>query len=384
MKITGTFNKSEQYFVVTGENVFVELDQFLNDFCNRPFRTFILVDENTRHHCLPILLSHSVILKNSEILEIPSGEKNKSIESAVQLWNTLLTKHADRHSLLINLGGGVISDLGGFIASTFHRGIPYINIPTTLMAQVDAAIGGKTGLNFGSIKNQVGTFYSPKTVIIHTGFLKTLSKEHIANGFAEIIKYALIEDVILWNKLEKLHLNDHIVNILSNDLSWEELVDRSIKIKYDIIQKDFHEENIRKLLNFGHTFGHALEAMSMKDFNPGLNHGHAVAMGIIFESYLSFKQTGLAIEDLNSIVSLILSNYEYFPIQDSNSGQLIEFMSHDKKNKDHNIYFTLLQRPGKAIIDQRCDNELIQDALKYYYQLRYQTEIHEDGYRKKG
>ena len=384
MKITGTFNKSEQYFVVTGENVFVELDQFLNDFCIRPFRTFILVDENTRHHCLPILLSHSIILKNSEILEIPSGEKNKSIESAVQLWNTLLTKHADRHSLLINLGGGVISDLGGFIASTFHRGIPYINIPTTLMAQVDAAIGGKTGLNFGNIKNQVGTFYSPKTVIIHTGFLKTLNKEHIANGFAEVIKYALIKDVILWKKLEKLHLNDHIVNLSSNDLSWEELVDQSIKIKYDIIQEDFHEENIRKLLNFGHTFGHALEALSMKDFNPGLNHGHAVAMGIIFESYLSFKQTGLANEDLNSIVSLILSNYEYFPIQDSSSGQLIEFMSHDKKNKDHNIYFTLLQRSGKAIIDQRCDNELIQDALKYYYQLRYQTEIHEDGYRKKG
>ncbi len=370
MKITGTFNKSEQFFVVTGENVFIELEQFLNDFCILPVRIFILVDENTRHHCLPILLSHSVILKNAEIIEIPSGEKNKSIETAVQLWNALMERRADRHALLINLGGGVISDLGGFISSTFQRGIPYINIPTTLMAQVDAAIGGKTGLNFGDIKNQVGTFYNPKAVFIHSGFLKTLSKDHIANGFAEVIKYALIEDAILWNKLEKLLLHESILKIPSNNLLWEKLVDRSIKIKYDIIVNDFHEENIRKLLNFGHTFGHALEAMSMRNFNPGLHHGHAVAMGIIFESYLSFKQTGLANEDLNSIVSLILLNYEYFPIQDSGSEQLIEFMSHDKKNKDHNIYFTLLQRPGKAIIDQRCDSELIQDALEYYHQLR--------------
>jgi len=370
MKITGTFNKSEQYFVVTGENVFVELEQFLNDFCIRPVRIFILVDENTRHHCLPTLLSHSVILKNAEILEIPSGEKNKSTESAIKLWNTIMTKHASRHSLMINLGGGVISDLGGFIASTFQRGIPYINIPTTLMAQVDASVGGKTGLNFRDIKNQIGTFYNPKAVFIHSGFLKTLSKDHIANGFAEIIKYALIEDAILWNKLEKLLQHESILQIPSNDFSWEELVDRSIKIKYDIIVNDFHEGNIRKLLNFGHTFGHALEAMSMRNFNPGLHHGHAVAMGIIFESYLSFKQTGLTKEDLNSIVSLILSNYEYFPIQDSSSEQLIEFMSHDKKNKDHNICFTLLHRPGKAIIDQQCDWELIQDALKYYHQLR--------------
>ena len=369
MKITGTFNKSEQYFVVTGENVFAELEQFLNNFYILPVRIYILVDENTRHYCLPILLSHSVILKNAEIIEIPSGEKNKSIETAVQLWNALMERRTDRHALMINLGGGIISDLGGFIASTFQRGIPYINIPTTLMAQVDAAVGGKTGLNFRDLKNQVGTFYNPKAVFIHSGFLKTLSEDHIANGFAEVIKYALIEDAILWNKLEKLLLHESILKIPSNNLLWEKLIDRSIKIKYDIIVNDFHEENIRKLLNFGHTFGHALEAWSLRDFNPGIHHGHAVAMGIIFESYLSFKQTGLANEDLNSIVSLILLNYEYFPIQDSSSEQLIEFMSHDKKNKDHNICFTLLQKPGKAIIDQQCDSELLRDALKYYQQL---------------
>jgi 3-dehydroquinate synthase len=384
MKIKGKNTGSEQFVIVTGENVFTELDKFLRDFNIHPVRTFILVDENTRHHCLPVLLSRSEFLKNSEIIEIPSGEKNKSIGTAIQLWNALMTRHADRHSLLINLGGGVISDLGGFIASTFQRGIPYINLPTTLMGQVDAAIGGKTGLNFSDIKNQIGTFYNPKAVFVHTGFLKTLHKGQIANGFAEVIKYALIEDAILWKKLENLRRNDRFFKIPSNDLSWEELVDRSINIKYDIIEKDFHEQNLRKLLNFGHTFGHALEALSMKNPDHGLDHGHAIAMGIILESYLSFKKAGLTHEDLTSIVTFILSNYEYFPIEDSSSGNLIEFMAHDKKNRDQKICFTLLQRPGKAIIDQWCDNEMIHYALKYYHQLENQTELHENSYRKKG
>lgn len=384
MKITGKYNISEQYFVVTGENVFPELDQFLRDFYSGPARIFILVDENTRHYCLPVLHSNSMILQGTEIIEIPSGEKNKSIDSAVQLWKELMTRHADRGSLLINLGGGVISDLGGFIASTFQRGISYINIPTTLMAQVDASIGGKTGINFGNSKNQVGTFCSPKCVFIHTSFLKTLTKDHIVNGFAEIIKYALINDAILWNKLVNLQRQDGKSEILSNDFSWEEIIDRSIKIKYHIIEKDFHEENTRKFLNFGHTFGHALEALSMKSYTTGLDHGHAVAMGIIVESYLSFKKTGLANNDLNAIVSLILSNYKYIPIQDSDTDQLFEFMSHDKKNRDQKICFTLLQKPGKAVIDQQCEHELILDAMSYYNQLGHHPDLHENNYSKKG
>ena len=369
MKFTGKYNKTEHYFLVTGDHVFIELNQFLADFSNVSKRVFILVDENTRFHCLPVLLTQSVILKDAEIIEVPAGEKYKTIETAVYLWNELMYRHVDRHALLINLGGGVISDIGGFIASTFQRGIPYINIPTTLMAQADAAIGGKTGLNFGAVKNQIGTFYQPQAVFIHAGFLKTLKKEQITNGFAEIIKYALIEDTIMWENLKKLHMNDLLMNISSGDLSLEELVDRSVKIKYEIVENDFQDEDKRKLLNFGHTFGHALEALSMKDFNHGLDHGHAVALGIILESWLSFKLTGLAEDDLNSIASLILSNFEYYPVHEASTDQLIELMSHDKKNHDRKFCFTLLQRPGKAIIDQNCDNEIIFGALDYYRSL---------------
>jgi 3-dehydroquinate synthase len=373
MKLTGKYNKSEQYFVVSGENVFSELDKFLTDNYRSPARVFILVDENTRHYCLPVLHTHTTVLENAEIIEIPSGEKNKTIGTAVWLWNEFISRHADRHSLLVNLGGGVISDLGGFIASTYQRGIHYINIPTTLMAQADAAIGGKTGLNFGDIKNQVGTFYHPQAVFIHAGFLKTLKKEHILNGFAEVIKYALIEDTLMWDRLDKLNLHDLLQNMSVGDLSWGELVERSVKIKYDIVERDFHEENSRKLLNFGHTFGHALEALSMKDNNGGLHHGHAVALGILFESWLSFKLAGLPEGEMRSIVTLILSNYEYYPIDRSNNEQLIEIMSHDKKNHDRKLCFTLLQRPGKAIIDQYCDNEIIADALAYYRSLGDKT-----------
>jgi 3-dehydroquinate synthase len=369
MKLTGKYDTTKSYFILTGEFVFTELDKFLTEASGRSARFFILADENTREHCLPILLSQCLILKDAEIIGIPSGEKNKSIETAVHLWRELMKRHADRQTLLINLGGGVISDLGGFVASTFQRGIPYINIPTTLMAQTDAAIGGKTGLNLGDVKNQVGTFQFPEAVFIHDGFLKTLPKQHIKNGFAEIIKYALIEDSVMWAKLRKLNLHDLLLGMGAGDLSLGELVERSIKIKYDIVEKDFHEEHSRKLLNFGHTFGHALEAFSMKDSEEGLHHGHAVALGILFESWLSFRLTGLPEDDMKSIQSMILSNYNYFPVDGSDSDRLIEIMAHDKKNHDRKLCFTLLQRPGKAIIDQYCEVDLIYEVLNFYRSL---------------
>lgn len=356
---------------MTGENVFRELDQFLSELTIDPAGIFILVDENTRHHCLPILLSRSGILKKADIIDTPSGEKSKSIEFAIQLWDSLLSRHANRHSLLINLGGGVISDIGGFVASTFQRGIPYMNIPTTLLAQVDASIGGKTAINFREIKNQVGTFYHPQAVFIHTGFLKTLPEDHIANGFAEVIKYALIEDIILWENIKKLHMKELLLKMPADDLSWDEIVERSVKIKYDIVERDFHEDDSRKLLNFGHTFGHALEAFSGTENKKALHHGHAVAMGIIFESWLSFKRTGLSEKDLTLIVSLILANFDHYPIDEAGSGRLIELMSHDKKNRDQKLCFTLLERPGKAITDQQCSVELIYEALNYYQQFTY-------------
>ena len=265
----------------------------LGEFRPVPSKIFILVDENTRFHCLPELLSRSTFLTHAAILEIPSGEEHKSIETAVHLWKDLMQNCAGRHSLLVNLGGGVISDLGGFVASTYHRGIPYVNIPTTLMAQVDAAIGGKTGLNIGGVKNQAGTLCLPKAVFICNGFLKTLEKTDIANGFAEIIKYALIGDPVMWDKIKRLPLNDLLFKMPSGDAVLTELTERSIKIKHDIVEQDFREKNVRKVLNFGHTFGHALETLSMRDGNTPLSHGQAVAMGMLFEGRLSFKLTGL-------------------------------------------------------------------------------------------
>ena len=373
MKLTGKYQTTESCFILTGEDVFTELCKFLDAAREGSARFFIHVDENTREHCLPVLLSQCSLLKDAEIIQIPSGERNKSIETAARLWNELMLRHAGRRDRLINLGGGVISDLGGFVASTFQRGIPYINIPTTLMAQTDAAIGGKTGLNFGDVKNQVGTFQLPEAVFIHEGFLKTLPKQHIKNGFAEIIKYALIRDSVMWIKLKKLNLHDLLLNMGAGDLDLGELVDRSVKIKYDIVEQDFQEEHSRKLLNFGHTFGHALEAFSMKDTNDGLHHGHAVAMGILFESWLSFRLAGLPEDDLQSIRSLIMSNYDYFPVDVADSDRLIEIMAHDKKNHDRKLCFTLLQRPGKAIIDQYCEMEVINEALNFYRSLGDRT-----------
>ncbi|MCX6252636.1 MAG: 3-dehydroquinate synthase [Bacteroidetes bacterium] len=370
MKISGKVNGSEEWVIITGDMVFTELNEFLKEYCVNPGGIFILVDENTKQYCLPILLSDSSCLEYAVILETKSGERNKNQETLLFLWNRMIEKRADRHSLLINLGGGVLSDLGGFLASTFKRGISFINVPTTLMAQADAAIGGKTGINLGNIKNQIGTFHSPIAVFIYPGFLKTLPYQEVKSGFAEIIKTGLIADKALWERTMAINLTGNFID-LQGDNFLEDLINQSVRIKNDIVQKDFYEENERKKLNFGHTFGHALESLSMKKPGNELSHGNAVALGIIPASYLSFRYSGLPREEMQSIISMILGNYNYFPIGNGNEEEMVELMIQDKKNISGEIYFVLLEKIGKAIINQQLSRSQIMEAISFYQQLKF-------------
>src|SRR6201996_7996258 len=269
------------------ENTLAELVNFINK--GNYSRFFVLTDENTGKHCLPLIRKYIDNLDNFDIIEINAGEENKNIDFCVGVWKMLIDFSADRQSLLINLGGGVISDLGGFSASTYKRGIDFVHVPTTLLSQVDASVGGKTGIDLDNIKNIIGTFTQPKAVFIAYDFLKTLPPRQILSGLAEMLKHGLITDAAFWNDLK------------NSDLSFpgEELIYKSIQIKNKVVLEDPKEMGIRKSLNFGHTIGHAVETNSLlHDENP-LTHGEAIAIGMICESYLSHKKTGLGSNELD-------------------------------------------------------------------------------------
>ena len=295
----------------------------------------ILVDENTKKHCLPTFLGENPQLNNSIIIEIKSGEENKNIATCNYIWQQLTNHNFNRNSLLINLGGGVIGDMGGFCASTYKRGIDFMQIPTTLLAMVDASVGGKLGIDFDSFKNQVGLFANPEKVIINPVFLNTLSENQIKSGFAEVVKHALISDKELWNNLTKTDFQD---------LIWEEVIAHSIAIKNKIVLNDPKEKGKRKKLNFGHTFGHAIESYYLQKGTP-VFHGEAIALGMLLES----KMSDLTDLEKREITTYILSNFALPHNPDKN--QLIEFMQNDKKNKDVKINFSLLKGIGNCSID---------------------------------
>lgn len=319
---------------------------------------FILVDQNTIVHCLPYLIAEVKSLKNAEIIEIESGEQNKNIKVCIELWKVLGEYQANRKSVIINLGGGVICDIGGFVASTFKRGIEFINIPTTLLAQVDASVGGKTGIDFNNFKNEIGVFNNPSAVIVNPYFLKTLSKKEYLSGFAEIIKHALIADLAYWEKILKTELSDEV--------GIAELVKQSIAIKRKVVESDPHEKGLRKILNFGHTIGHALESYFLEKNESIVLHGEAVAAGMICEAYLSFRKNKLTKNDLDKICTYILPLYKEITFKKEDEIRLIELMLHDKKNESKNITFTLLSKIGKASINKTCSASLIRDSFKYY------------------
>ena len=335
------------------------LTEVLKDFQNR--KTFVLVDENTKKHCLPVIANIDQI-KNSEFIESESGEKNKNIRSLEKAWTILTKNGADRTSLLINLGGGIIGDLGGFAASTFKRGIDFINIPTTLLSQVDASVGGKTGVNFLGLKNEIGVFNHPKYVIIDSSFNRTLDKRNILSGWAEMLKHTIIFDEKDWENLISYDIKQTGFNELN------QLIVRSVSIKNYFVEKDPKEKGIRKALNFGHTFGHAFESLFMNSENEIL-HGEAVAHGIICELYLSRQICNFSSKKLDNIVSYLMKTYNKLKVNDTDYEKIIDLIGHDKKNEGLNINFTLLEDFGKIKINQNCDRGIITETLNWYKNL---------------
>lgn len=304
-----------------------------------PSKIFILVDENTHTHCLPLFLANLETTAPFEILEIEPGEEMKSIASATMLWEILLEYEADRNAVMINLGGGVITDLGGFVSSTFKRGIDFVHIPTTLLAMVDASIGGKTGIDLGIAKNMVGTFSSVKGVFIEPGFLKTLPDEELMSGFAEMLKHGLIADEKHWKSLVSLsELNHEGLSPFILD---------SVQIKKSIVERDPKEKNERKLLNFGHTIGHAIESFHLQKGKPIL-HGFAVAMGMYWEAKLAYRAHILSAQDFSEVEDRLFRLYPFIAGSELSLDTLLPLMRLDKKNQSEKIGFIALEKIGKA------------------------------------
>ncbi len=321
-------------------------------------KLFILVDEHTRELCLP-LISGLECLKDANIITIGSEDIHKNLETLAYVWTALGNLGATRHSLLINLGGGMVTDLGGFAASTFKRGIQYINIPTTLLAMVDASVGGKTGINFNGLKNEIGVFSPAEYVLIDTAFLKSLDTQNLLSGYAEMLKHGIISTTEHWSELLNFDMNSIDYQAL------QALVAHSVNIKEDIVSKDPFEKNIRKALNLGHTIGHAFESLALENNRPVL-HGYAVAWGIICEIYFSHIRVGFPKDKLRQTIQFIKGNYGVLTFDCKQYDRLYEFMTHDKKNSAGIINFTLMGEIGDIRINQSANKEEIFEILDFY------------------
>ena len=335
-------------------NLNKDLKRIISEYDNE--KKIILTDNNCKKLCLPIIAD--IIDDNFKIFEINSGEEFKSINTVQKIWNFLLQNNFNRHSLMINLGGGMVTDIGGFAASTFKRGMSFINIPTSLLAQVDASIGGKTGINYGGLKNEIGVFNQADYVIISNTFLKTLSKSEFLSGFAEMLKHALICEEKHFNELFDFFINNYKKNNFSQIT---DLIIKSVNIKKHFVKKDIFDTGVRKTLNFGHTFGHAFESL----FNLKLKHGEAVAQGIICELFLSAKKLNFDKNKLEQINSMIKKIFGVLFIPDEDFEAVYSLMKHDKKNTNNVINCVLLEGIGKPKIDQELSKNEVYNALKY-------------------
>ena len=322
--------------------------------CERD-RLFILVDVNTQHYCLPLVRDMSC-LQGAQVIAIGATDENKTLQTLTEVWTALQQGGATRHSLMVNLGGGMVTDLGGFAASTFKRGLNYINIPTTLLAMVDASVGGKTGINFGGLKNEVGVFSNASSVILDTTFLKTLDDENLLSGYAEMLKHGLISNEEHWAELLSVGLDE------PGRLG--ELVSKSVAVKERIVEQDPTEKGLRKALNLGHTVGHAFESLALQR-KPVL-HGYAVAYGLICELYLSAIKTGFPVDKMRQTVSFIREHYGQMAITCDDYPTLLGMMTHDKKNVAGEINFTLLGGIGDIRINQTATKKEIMEALDFY------------------
>lgn len=343
--------------VFYGQNAYKKLNSYLSE--NKASKIFILVDSNTHNYCLSAFMSKLKTESPIEVIEIDAGEEHKNLETCLQVWNVLSELGADRKSLMLNLGGGVVTDLGGFVASCFKRGISYINIPTTLLAMVDASVGGKTGVDLGNLKNQIGVINNSQMVLIDSTFLESLPANEMRSGLAEILKHGLIRDEKYWNKLTAL-----------SDLNLEDLdgiIKESVNIKEEIVTRDPEEKNLRKTLNYGHTLGHAIESYFLSHpEKPTLLHGEAVAAGMILATYISSELKGFPQKKLREVTTSILDMYGKVKFEQEDIGEIIELMKFDKKNEYGKINFVLLEDIAKPHIDCLVPNEVIYKAFEFY------------------
>ena len=313
-------------------------------------KTFLLLDENTDKYCLHVL--NDIDFQYAIKIIIPSGEHNKNIDTVQFIWSKLVENHADRKSLLINIGGGMVTDIGGFAASCYQRGIDFINIPTTLLGMIDAAVGGKTGIDFQGLKNQIGVFSQPLAVVILFEFLETLPQRELLSGLAEIIKYGFIVD--------KIFLEAKLQNNLVNPV----LIKKAIEVKNEITRNDVNEKSLRKILNFGHTIGHALETYLIENHKE-IRHGEGVAMGMLSALYLSEKYCNLDHKWTSFYKELYAKTFNRFDLNGIPVEALMEIMQHDKKNEGGDIRFVLIEDIGKPIYDVVVNPEDIEDSIKY-------------------
>lgn len=348
---------STNYSIVFNENAYSELNLFLHK--QHYSKLFILVDENTNEHCLPQFLPHLSTEIPIEIIELESGEIHKNIHNCMEVWSILTELGGDRKSVLLNFGGGVITDLGGFVASTFKRGIDFINIPTTLLGMVDASIGGKNGVDLGTLKNQIGTITNPQMVVIDTRFLSTLPQNQMRSGLAEMLKHGLIFDAGYWHKMQDLTKLD--------SLDLDALIHQAIMIKNEIVQQDPTENGIRKALNFGHTLGHAIESYFLEnDTKTTLLHGEAIAVGMVLESYLSLEKKLISAEAYFEIKAVLKSLFGTVEILENDLSPICDLLIHDKKNEYGKVQFALLDGIGQVKINQEVAIPIIMSAFKDY------------------
>ncbi|MEM1326122.1 MAG: 3-dehydroquinate synthase [Bacteroidota bacterium] len=346
------------YSIFIGSDIWAAWQAFLAE---RSYsRLIVLVDENTRKYCMPLFAAHTPTLDRLSI-QIVSGEAQKNIDTCQAIWSSMMAADIDRQALMVNLGGGVIGDMGGFCASTYKRGIDFVQFPTTLLSQVDASIGGKLGIDFRSVKNSVGVFNNPQNVFIQLDFLQTLSARERRSGFAEMLKHSLIADRTQWDRLKDER------NLSAID--WLEHLPMNLMIKQRIVAQDPFERGLRKALNFGHTIGHAVESHFLKTETP-LLHGEAIAIGMICESFLSHRVLHLSEQALNDIVEATLDIYGHVDIPKEIDDYLLQMMRKDKKNENKQINLSLLPAIGEVKVNCTADDQLILDSIDYYRSLQ--------------
>lgn len=324
-----------------------------------PSKVFILTDLNTKVHCLPYFIRKFNFAKTAIILTIPNGEAHKTINTCLSVWEELSSKGADRKSLLINLGGGVVTDLGGFVASTFRRGIEFINIPTSLLAMVDASVGGKNGVDLDGLKNQIGVIRNPICVLIDSEFLKTLPTKEVTSGYAEMLKHGIIHSEEYWAKLKQFDV--------SNISETEVLIWESVLIKNKVVTEDPNELGVRKTLNYGHTLGHAIESYCLEEKDkPTLLHGEAIAVGMILATYISSEMFAFPKLKLENITEIILSKFQKINFENKDIEAIIKLLIYDKKNSNGKVLFVLLSDFGKHKINCEVPNSLIHKSFSFY------------------